>query len=279
MGLGKLVAAEGELLDGDELLPLPLLHGVDGGGLTQAPDRGKGRQQTVLRHLEAGGVRLVDIDGLKLEAPEVELVADFQRGHKVLLHGGGVLVVLDLFDFLLHGFLPGAAELGVKGLGPDGEEGRVEGQGPVDLVPGDAEGHHHVGHGVGLGEEVTDLRQGVDVPLGHLVLLHGLHPALLEAALLHLALSHGLHDLEAHLRLKAHGDEVEHDVVTAAHGLQNAGRAAEDQVLGVAQPHVRPVGEAGEPQQRVEIRGLGVHQHLAGEAGVELRDGHGPGGA
>ena len=37
------------------------------------------------------------------------------------------------------------------------------------------------------------------------------------------------------------------------------------------------MGEAGEPYQRVEILGLGVNEHLAGEPGVELRDGHGAG--
>ena len=56
--------------------------------------------------------------------------------------------------------------------------------------------------------------------------------------------------LKAHLGVQALGDQVEHDVVPAAHRLQNGGGAADDQILGVAQPHVRAVGEAGEPQQR-----------------------------
>ena len=34
-----------------------------------------------------------------------------------------------------------------QGFRPDGEKGGVEGQGLMDLVPGDAEGHHDVGHG------------------------------------------------------------------------------------------------------------------------------------
>ena len=149
----------------------------------------------------------------------------------------------------------------------------------MDLEPGDAEGHHHVGHRVGLGEQVADLGQGLDVPLGYVVVPHGLHPALVKAALLHLALSDLLHDLEAHLGVQALGDQVQHDVVPAAHRLQNRGGAADNQVPGVAQPHVRAVGEAGEPHQGVEVLGLGIHQHLPGELGVELRDGHGPGGA
>ena len=219
-----------------------------------------------------------------MEAPEIELVAHLQRGEEVLLHGGGVLVVLDLPDAALDPLRPHlgvreAALRRVKGLGPNGEEGGVERQGLMDLIPGDAEGHHHVGHGVGLGEEITDLGKGVDVPGGHVVGLHGLHPALVKAALLHLALADLFHDLEGHLGVQAFGDEIEHDVVPAAHRLQNAGRAPHDQLPGVAQPHVRPVGEAGKPYQSVEVLGLGVHQHLAGEAGVELRNGHGAGGA
>ena len=103
---------------------------------------------------------------------------------------------------------------------------------------------------------------------------HGLLPALLEALFLHLALTDGLHDLEGHLGIEAHGDEVEHDVIAAAHRLQNGGRAADDELAGVAQPHIRAVGEAGQAHQRVEILGHGVHEHTAGEAGVELRDGH-----
>ena len=147
----------------------------------------------------------------------------------------------------------------------------------MDLEPGDAEGHHDVGHGVGLGEQVADFGQRLNVPVRYIVLHHGLLPALIEAALLHLALSHLLHDLEAHFGVKALGDQVQHNIISAAHRFQNAGGAAEDQLPGVAHPHVRTVGEAGEPHQCVEVLGLGVDQHLAGEPGVELRDGHGAG--
>ena len=114
----------------------------------------------------------------KVEAPEIELVAHLQRGQQVLLHSGGILVVLDLPDLPLHRVHTGAAVFRVKGLGPDGEEGGIEGQRLMDLEPGDAEGHHDVGHGVGLGEQIADLGQRVDIPLGDVMLLHGLHPAL-----------------------------------------------------------------------------------------------------
>ena len=241
--------------------------------------RHEGRQQAVLRHHKAGGVGLVDVDGIKVEAPQIELVAHLQRHHQVLLHIGGVLVVFDLLDLLLYRVQTGAAVLGVKRLGPDGEESGVERQRPMHLEPCDTERHHHVGHGVGLGEQIADLGQGFDVPVRHLMVPHGLLPSLLKAALLHLAFTDGLHDLEGHLGVQPHGDEVQHNVVAAAHRLQNGGGAADDQFPGVAQPHVGTVGEAGQTHQRVEIPGLGVHQHAAGEAGVELGDGHGAGGA
>ena len=149
----------------------------------------------------------------------------------------------------------------------------------MHLEPRDAEGHHHIGHGVSLGEQIADLGKRLNVPVGHLVLPHGLLPALGEAALLHLALTDSLHDLEAHLGVQPHGDQVQHDIVAAAHRFQNRGRTADDQVAGVAQPHVGAVGEARQTHQRIKVVRLGVHQHLAGEPGVELRDSHGAGGA
>ena len=238
-------------------------------------DRHKGRQKALFCDDKLGGVRLVDVDGVEMEAPEIELIAHLQRGQQVLLYSGGVLVVFDLLDLPLHRVHAGTAVFRVKCLGSDGEKGRIERQRLMDLIPGDAEGHHDVGHGVGLGEQVADFGQRLNVPVRYIVLHHGLLPALIEAALLHLALSHLLHDLEAHFGVKALGDQVQHNIVTAAHSFQNAGGAAEDQLPGIAHPHVRTVGEAGEPHQRIEILGLGVNQHLAGEPGVELRDGHG----
>ncbi len=149
----------------------------------------------------------------------------------------------------------------------------------MDLEPGDTEGHHHIGHGMGLGKQVTDLGQGLDVPVGHIVGSHGLLPAVLKAVFPHLALSHRLHDLEGHLGLQPHLDEVEHNVIPAAHCLQNGGRTVQDEVPGVAQPHIGAVREAGQTNQRVEVGGIGVHKHLTGELGVELGDGHSPSGA
>ena len=128
-------------------------------------DRHKGRQKALFCDDKLGGVRLVDVDGVEMEAPEIELIAHLQGGQQVLLHGGGVLVVFDLLDLPLHRVHAGTAVFRVKGLGPDREESGVERQGLMNFVPGDAEGHHHVGHGVGFGEQIADLGQRLNVPV------------------------------------------------------------------------------------------------------------------
>ena len=116
----------------------------------------------------------------------------------------------------------------------------------MHLEPRDAERHHDIGDRVRLREEVADLGKRLDVPLRHIVLAHFLDPHRPVPCLagFDLALSDGFHGLKAHLRVKPHRNEVEHNVVTAADGLQNARRAANDQILRVAEPHVRAVGEA-----------------------------------
>ena len=92
-----------------------------------------------------------------------------------------------------------------------------------------------------LREQVGDLAQGRDVPLRHAVLLHRFDPAVLEAAALDLALADALHDLERELGVHTAADEVEHDIVAAADRLVDRRRAGHDEVLRVAEPHVRAV--------------------------------------
>ena len=145
----------------------------------------------------------------------------------------------------------------------------------MDLEPGDAEGHHHIGHGVGLGEQVGDLFTGADVPVGHAGGLHLLLRPVGQAP----ALTDRLHDLEGPLGGHPLGDEEQHDVVAAADGLADGDPLLQDQVPGVAQPHVGAVGEAGQPDQNIELVGLGLLQHPPNEGGSEFRDGGAAGGA
>ena len=67
MGLGELVAAGGELLNGNEGLALALLHRSLSRRFTQSVNGNEGQQQTVFRDLEPGGVGAVDVDGVEVE--------------------------------------------------------------------------------------------------------------------------------------------------------------------------------------------------------------------
>ena len=105
------------------------------------------------------------------------------------------------------------------------------------------------------------------------MLAHLLHNALRpRLALVDRALSDGLHEFEGTLLRQTALDEIEHDIVAAADGLIDRGRAAQDQVLRVAEPDVRAVGESGKADERVELCRLGVHEHPAGEARAEFRN-------
>ena len=63
------------------------------------------------------------------------------------------------------------------------------------LEPCNTEGHHNIGHCVGLGEQVGDLLTGLNVPLRHTGIPHLVLSALRQAA----ALTHRLHDFEGPL--------------------------------------------------------------------------------
>ena len=273
MRLGELIAAHGELLDRDELLAPALFHRVQRRGLAESVDGDERRQEAAFGDGELCRVGAVDVDGVKVEAAAIELVADLERGHQILLDRRRVLVVLDLTDLPLDRVQSRAAVFRVERLRTHGEEGRVERQRLMHLEPRDAERHHNICDRVRLRKQIADLGERLDVPFRHIVLLHRLYPAVLKAALFDLALPHGLHDLEAHLRVKPHGNEVEHDVVAAADRLQNARRAADDQLARVAEPHVRAVREAGKTHEGVEVLRLRVNEHLAREARVELGNG------
>ena len=145
----------------------------------------------------------------------------------------------------------------------------------VDLEPGNPEGHHAVGHGVGLGEEILDLLAGADIPVRHTGSNHFLLRTWRQA----LALTDRLHNLKGTLIRHAAGDQVDHDVITSADGLVNGGCLGVDQILGIAQPHVCTVGVAADSHQEIELGRHGIQQNSPGEAGVELRNTNRTGGA
>ena len=91
------------------------------------------------------------------------------------------------------------------------------------------------------------------------------------------ALTDSLHKLEGPLALHAFGDQVNHNVVTAADTLIDRSDALDHQIADVAGPHIGTVREAGKAHQRIELLGLCVHQHLAGKVRAEFRNTDGTG--
>ena len=277
MGLGDLGAGGGELFNGDELLALSSFQNVPGRRLPQAGDGYEGRQELPVLNEKFGGMRAIQIHGGKGEAPQVELVTHLQSGEHILVFVRGRLVAVDGGDVGLNLLQPPGHHGGVKAalLAPAVKVGGVKGQGLVNLEPGNPEGHHHIGYRMGLGKEVLDLLAGTDVPIRHAGGPHLLFRSLWQAP----SLPDCLHNLKRPLFRHATGDQVEHNVIPASNGLVDGGCLGGYEVLGIAQPHIRAVGEAGQPQQRIKPGGHGVHEHPPGEPGIELRNGHGPGGA
>src|SRR5699024_1942482 len=218
-----------------------------------------------------------NVNGCKGKAAEVEFVADLQGGEKILLLARGVGIVLNLLDLVPHRLQSTGHHGGVKAilLAAAVEVGRVKRQGMVHLEPGNSEGHHHIGHGVGLGEEILNFLARFYVPRRNARLDHFVLGALGKSP----SLSHRLHDLEGALLGHAAGDEIEHNIVAAADGLGDRGRTGGDEILGVAQPHVGAVGEAGKTHQDVKLIRLGVQEHAPDEAGAKFGNGAGTGGA
>ena len=125
---------------------------------------------------------------------------------------------------------------------------------------------------MGLGEHILDLAAALNIPVRHIVLPHGLFPAIFKAALGHLTLTDSLHDVERHLGLQPLAEQVEHDAVTAANDLCNGAGSVPDQLIGVARPDVCAVRQARDLDQLGEVLGPGLHQHSADKVSAHLRD-------
>ena len=145
----------------------------------------------------------------------------------------------------------------------------------VHLEPCNTQRAHDVRYGVTLGEHVLDLLTAVDEPLRHAVVDHRLLHLRLQA----LALTDGFHRRERQLGLHALVDEVIHDIVTAADAFAQHSRTGADQILCIAQPHVRTVGQAGNTDQLLHRGRLRIVQHASYEARAEFRNTVGAGGA
>ena len=115
----------------------------------------------------------------------------------------------------------------------------------MHLKPCHAPAHHNVGGGVSLREHIFDLPAGADVPLRHAVGEHGLNPVVLQS----FSLTDGLHDGEGFLLIESHVNKVGHDIIPTTDGGGNLRLPGLDQRLGVAEPHVRSVGQTGNTHQ------------------------------
>ncbi len=165
-------------------------------------------------------------------------------------------------------FFPSHAhQLIIKRAGADAEIRRVILKREKHLAVGNAPGHHHIGDRVGFREHVFDLFAGIDVPLRNAVRQHFRFPLLPEPP----AFANRFHDREGQALVQPHLNQIHHDIVAAADGGLNRGLAAQNQILGVAHPHVGAVGQTGDPHQIGKILRFGVDQHLHGEIRAELR--------
>ena len=257
------------------MLALAALHNIPGGGLAEAGNRDERREEPAVPDEEFCGMRCVKVNIVKRESAQIEFIADFERRQQIFFLVRMIRIGVDALDVLLHSLDAMCHHHGVEAvlLTAAVEIGRIKRQRVMYLEPRDAEGHHDIGRSVRLREEVFDLFAGFDVPFRHLMLAHLLHNALRpRLALVDRALSDGLHEFEGTLLRQTALDEIEHDIVAAADGLIDRGRAAQDQVLRVAEPNIRAVGEAGKADERIELRRLGVHEHPAGEDRAEFRN-------
>ena len=275
MALADLGAGSGKLLGRDKGLA-GVFHAAQflRRRLAQTGDGDKGRAKLLVPHDEEFcGIGLVKVDIRKLKAAHVEFVHGLKSDKQIFLVGGEI--ALFHVVYLPAHIVRAAAHQGcVKAalLAAAVEICAVEGKRPVHLEPGDAEGHHNIGHGVGLGEEVGYFPAGFDIPIRHLERAHLLLSLAGEpAAALDLALTYILHDLEGQRGLHAHRDKVEHDVVAAGDSLIDVGNFVDDKVADIAGPNIRAVGEAGKAHKGGKAAGLGVGEHLAGKRSAKLR--------
>ena len=188
--------------------------------------------------------------------------------------------MLQPVEFPVQTLTPLAHGLIGEGLCPDAEEGRIVGQRMIDLEISHTPSHHDIGHGMGLGEHVLDLLAASHVPFGHIMLGHHILPAAPFIAFSggHFALPDIFHDTEGIPRREPHMHQIYHDIVTAADGRGQLAGACLDQILGISQPHIRTVGQSGDPYQIREILRIRIDHHLHGEVRSELRDSQGPEG-
>ena len=246
--------------------------------ITQSRDAVEWRQEFPIDHEELRSVRFFQINRQEGEAAQVHFSSDFDDGRISFFHGCRLVERCDAGQLLLHGRKAAQDDGCIEGaFGTDGEVGGIVGQRLIDLEPRDAEGHHNIGDGMGSREEVADLEAGVDEPLRHMCgvkLGAVIRAAFFEA----LAFTDIFHDFEGCQGLHAMLDEVVHDVVSGRDRILQFDDAVLDEVLGIVQPYVSAVGEAGNTDQLREILRARVFEHAADEGRPVFRQAEGSDG-
>ena len=108
----------------------------------------------------------------------------------------------------------------------------------MDLIPGNADGHHDVGNGMRLREHVLDLLARINVPVRHIMGPHIGFLFLRQA----FALTDMFHDVEGIDRLQLLFQKVGHDIVTARDRFRQR-MPRLHKCFRVARPDVRTMGK------------------------------------
>ena len=144
----------------------------------------------------------------------------------------------------------------------------------MDLTIGNPPCHHNVRRRMGLREHILDLLAGFDIPLGYVMRQHIRFPLFPHGtfSFRHHTLTYCLHNLEGLLRLHAHLDQIQHDIITGTDCRGNGRHAAHDQILCIAQPYVGTVGQTGDTHQIGKRLGFRINNHLHSKVCTELRN-------
>ena len=121
---------------------------------------------------------------------------------------------------------------------------------------------------MGLGEHILDLLAGPDIPVRHILFLHGRFKFRLQS----LSLTNALHNGKGQGTVHALIDQIDHNIITTADTVGNVSRSLQNQRLRIAKPYVRSVAEPRDPDQVREALGLSVKKHLDHEIRTEFRN-------
>ena len=131
----------------------------------------------------------------------------------------------------------------------------------MHLTVRDTKRHHNICAGMRLREHVFDALTGPQIPFRNVFLPHGI----LHFGSKSLSFSYAFHDLEGKTVLNAHRDQVRHDIVTGTDGIGQCTLALFNQCLGVIQPNVGTVGQAGNTDHVRKALRLRIPKHLHNE--------------